>query len=111
MNGIWATPPYLHNGSVPTLYDLLLPVKRDDDPEAGEYRPNTFYVGLREFNPKRVGYEYNDNKGFLFDTGQAGNLHTGHEYAAGRTPQPSGEILPALTQKERWQLVEYLKTL
>ena len=111
LNGIWATPPYLHNGSVPSLYDLLLPVKREGDPEDGEYRPNTFYVGLREFDIKRVGYVYKDQKGFLFDTSEAGNLNTGHEYAAGRTAQPSGEILPPLTKKERWQLVEYLKSL
>lgn len=33
LNGIWATAPYLHNGSVPTLYDLLLPKRRPGDPE------------------------------------------------------------------------------
>ena len=44
LNGIWATAPYLHNGSVPTLYDLLLPKKRPDDPEGPgyEYRPDQF---------------------------------------------------------------------
>ncbi len=38
-------------------------------------------------------------------------MNDGHEYAAGRTPQPNGEILPAMTEEERWQLVEYMKTL
>src|SRR5690625_3270750 len=55
LNGIWATAPYLHNGSVPTLYDLLLPAKRPDDPEDGEYRPDEFMVGSREFDPIKVG--------------------------------------------------------
>jgi hypothetical protein len=43
--GIWASPPYLHNGSVPTLYDLLSPI-----------RPATFTVGSREYDPVKVGY-------------------------------------------------------
>ena len=42
LNGIWATPPYLHNGSVPTIDDLL------GDPEK---RPPTFYLGSREYDP------------------------------------------------------------
>ena len=54
LNGIWATAPYLHNGSVPTLYDLLLPKKRPGDPEDGEYRPDEFEVGSREFDPIRL---------------------------------------------------------
>jgi mono/diheme cytochrome c family protein len=37
--GIWATAPFLHNGSVPTIYDLLSPVAE---------RPKTFRVGSRE---------------------------------------------------------------
>ncbi|MBX2847219.1 MAG: cytochrome c, partial [Acidiferrobacterales bacterium] len=48
LNGIWATAPYFHNGSVPSLYDLLLPKKRPGDPEDGEYRPDQFAVGCRE---------------------------------------------------------------
>jgi hypothetical protein len=48
LNGIWAMAPYLHNGSVPSLYDLLLPP---------DQRPKTFYVGSWEFDPEIVGYE------------------------------------------------------
>ena len=40
--GMWATAPFLHNGSVPTIYDLLSPVAD---------RPKTFRVGSREFDP------------------------------------------------------------
>jgi mono/diheme cytochrome c family protein len=44
LDGVWATAPFLHNGSVPTLYDLLLPADR---------RPKTFRVGTRQFDPVR----------------------------------------------------------
>ena len=54
LNGIWATAPYLHNGSVPTLYHLLL---------AAKDRPKSFTVGSREFDPKNVGFR-TDAPGF-----------------------------------------------
>lgn len=110
LNGIWATAPYLHNGSVPTLYDLLLPKKRAGDAEDGEYRPDTFRVGSRLFDPEKVGFVTNKN-GFVFDTSLPANDNGGHEYAAGRTPQRNGKILPALTKQQRLDLLEYLKTL
>ncbi len=66
LNGIWATAPYLHNGSVPTLYDLLLPVNaREAAPKA---RPVTFKVGAREFDPVKVGFRYEGYDGFEFRT-------------------------------------------
>lgn len=111
LNGIWATAPYLHNGSVPTLYDLLLPVKREGDPEDGEYRPDSFKVGKREFDPVKVGFVYENFDGFEFNTANEGNSNWGHEYAAGKSPQPSGEVLPALDKQERLELLEFLKTL
>ncbi len=111
LNGIWATAPYLHNGSVPSLYDLLLPAKREGDPEDGEYRPEEFLVGSRELDPNRVGFMTEGYDGFRFLTNRKGNFNEGHEYAAGRTPQPNGEVLPPLGEEQRWQLVEYLKTL
>lgn len=112
LNGIWATAPYLHNGSVPTLYDLLLPSKREDDANDGEYRPNQFMVGSREFDPIKVGFKTDGYDGFLFSTEVGrGNLNGGHEYAAGRTAQPNGTILPALTKNERLDLLEFIKTL
>lgn len=99
LNGIWATAPYLHNGSVPTLYDLLLPVRREGDPDDGSYRPDEFMVGKREFDPVKVGFISEDYDGFRFLTGRAGDRNTGHEY--GRP----------LSDEERWDLIEYLKTL
>ncbi|MGI9275902.1 MAG: di-heme-cytochrome C peroxidase [Endozoicomonas sp.] len=111
LNGIWATAPYLHNGSVPTLYDLLLPVKREGDPEDGEYRPDSFMVGSRVFDPDKVGFRTEGYKGTHFNTVQRGNSNAGHEYAAGRTAQMDGSILPALNAEQRRDLLEYLKTL
>jgi len=63
LNGILATAPYLHNGSVPTLYDLLLPP---------ENRPREFYVGTRQFDPERVGY-VTDKETKKADTGETQN--------------------------------------
>ncbi len=111
LNGIWATAPYLHNGSVPTLYDLLLPKKRPGDPQDGEYRPDKFEVGSREFDPDRVGLNSSGYEGFTFDTSFPGNSNAGHEYASGHTAQTTGEILPALTKEQRLDLLQYLKTL
>jgi len=103
LNGIWATAPYLHNGSVPTLYDLLLPAESlKTDPPGAEYRPKKFMVGSRELDPKRVGFKHGekDYKGFLFDTAWLSNSNKGHEYGTRK-----------LTKDERWDLVEYLKSL
>lgn len=117
LNGIWATAPYLHNGSVPTLYDLLLPKKRSGDPEDGEYRPDEFAVGCRELDTQKVGIKCPLGEGDLFKTTEngidiEGNSNAGHEYAAGLTPPLGSKIsLPPLTSEERWALVEYLKTL
>jgi hypothetical protein len=99
LNGIWATAPYLHNGSVPTLYDLLLPPAQ---------RPAMFRVGSRAFDPVKVGYvtdERADND-FLFRTRDTmdrvidGNSTAGHDYDNAK-----------LSDEDRKALVEYLKTL
>jgi hypothetical protein len=117
LNGIWATAPYLHNGSVPTLYDLLLPKKRGTDPVNGEYRPDRFALGCRELDVIKVGVKCAIGVGQTFLTGEGGNeiignSNTGHEYAAGRTaPLGADKPLPALNRADRWALVEYLKTL
>ncbi|HET6572489.1 MAG TPA: cytochrome c [Fimbriiglobus sp.] len=109
LNGVWATAPFLHNGSVPTLYDLLLPADR---------RPREFFVGSRRFDPVRVGFETGPAAGaFRFrtrdDAGSAipGNSNTGHEYGSGKPRPGGGDGLPPLTDAQRWQLVEYLKSL
>jgi hypothetical protein len=90
--GIWASSPYLHNGSVPTLYDLLLPPDK---------RPKTFMTGSREFDPKKVGYVSDGSNGgsFQIDTSKDANHNTGHTFGT------------ELSEDERMDLIEYLKGL
>jgi hypothetical protein len=89
--GVWATAPYLHNGSVPSLYELLLPAAR---------RSRSFPVGHPEYDPVKVGYSMTAPAGtYQFDTSVAGNANTGHEYGT------------QLSEPERMALLEYLKTL
>ncbi|WP_282152722.1 di-heme-cytochrome C peroxidase [Ruegeria atlantica] len=112
LNGIWATAPYLHNGSVPTLYDLLLPPKARNiataDPEpTGPTRPESFGVGSREFDTRNVGfmtdtaqspwvYNVRDEDGNII----AGNSNAGHDYGNA-----------SFTDEQRLAIVEYLKGL
>jgi len=111
LNGIWATAPYLHNGSVPTLYDILLPPCADDAPRADPpvCRPSTFMVGSRKFDPKYVGLLSEGYDGFKFDTRTPGNSNAGHDYGTKPMKLPDGSTLPALTHEDRLALVEYMK--
>ncbi len=91
LNGIWATAPYLHNGSVPTLWDLLNPTKE---------RPAVFFVGSRDFDPKKVGLTTKEvPNSFRFNTSAQGNWNNGHEFGTG------------LPQKDKQDLLEFLKSL
>jgi hypothetical protein len=102
LNGIWAAAPYLHNGSVPTLDALLSP-----DESA---RPATFWMGSKQFDPVKVGYSGTHMEGASrFDTAKSGNSNSGHRFKDG--PRGSGVIGPALSQIEREQIIEYLKSL
>jgi len=112
LNGIWATAPYLHNGSVPSLYELLLPKKRPTDSKTGKYRTDEFWVGKREIDPVNVGIVSTQGQGSRFLTFLKGNSNAGHEYGMGRAPETAdGKILKPLTDEQRWELVEYMKTL
>ena len=98
--GIWATAPFLHNGSVPNLYELLSPV---------EARSKTFYRGNLEFDPVKVGFvDTKSDDGFELNTSLPGNSNAGHEFRDGGG---NGVIGRKLTEDERWQIIEYLKTL
>jgi hypothetical protein len=98
LNGIWATAPYLHNGSVKSLYELLLPPAE---------RSRSFSVGNREYDPVNVGYvDAPSPNGSRFETHDAagqpipGNSNDGHDYGNG-----------SLSERERRALVEYMKSL
>jgi len=97
LNGIWTGGPFLHNGSVPNLYELLLPA---------EQRSSSFYIGSWEFDPIKVGYVDDERPGsFFFDTTLKGNSNAGHEYGTGDYGTDP------FTEDEIWALVEYMKTL
>lgn len=99
--GVWATPPFLHNGSVPSIYQLLSP--QDE-------RATTFYKGTFEYDPGHLGYRPEAfANGFLFDTRITGNHNGGHEFRAGKIG--NGVIGRWLQPEERWALLEYLKVL
>ncbi|MGH8331652.1 MAG: di-heme-cytochrome C peroxidase, partial [Pseudomonas fluorescens] len=99
--GVWATAPFLHNGSVPSIYQLLSP--QDE-------RATTFYKGTFEYDPRHLGYRTEAfTNGFLFDTRITGNHNSGHEFRAGK--RGDGVIGRLLQPEERWALLEYLKVL
>jgi mono/diheme cytochrome c family protein len=99
-DGVWATAPFMHNGSVPNLYEMLIPAKE---------RTKKFYVG-REFDPVKVGVDTSGKSGrFMLDTALVGNSNAGHSFENG--PRGNGVIGSLLTDEERWALVEYLKSI
>ena len=91
LDGIWATAPYLHNGSVPTLRALLT---------APALRPKTFFVGSRDFDPVNVGFDTAAGPDrFRFDTTITGNSNAGHDWGTSLAPDDLEALL------------EYLKSL
>jgi hypothetical protein len=103
LDGIWARAPYLHNGSVPNISELL---------EAPERRVKKFYRGAMTYDQKNMGWvsdqpEENGRKLFEYRTVAdveaeksepiPGNSNSGH---VTNVPEP-----------ERKYLIEYLKTL
>lgn len=95
LDGIWATAPYLHNGSVPTLMDLL------DSKSRPALWSRTF--NNADYDTKKVGWNYTvettkkGNK--TYDTSLKGYGNEGHTFG------------DSLTDEERLAVVEYLKTL
>jgi len=93
LDGLWARAPYLHNGSVPSLADLLR------DPAE---RPQTFRAGYDVYDQARLGFvsagAEAEAEGRLFDTTLPGNANTGHLY---------GTDLP---EPDKRALLEFLKT-
>lgn len=99
-DGVWATAPFLHNGSVPNLYEMLIPAAE---------RTKKFWLG-GDFDPVKVGLDTTATSGsFLLDTTLLGNSNAGHSFQDG--PRGNGVIGPLLTDDERWEIVEYLKSI
>ena len=101
LDGLWASPPYLHNGSVPTLWHLLHP----------EERPRVWQRSVDGYDHERIGLEVTTfdeipaavtdprTRRRYFDTRLFGKSAAGHDYPA------------ALTEPEKRAVLEYLKTL
>lgn len=109
LNGIWATAPYMHNGSMSNLYQTLLP---------DEERETSFYVGGTEFDPVNVGFISSETANrFLFrtldDAGNPipGNSNAGHSgNGFTKTLNANGEWVN-FSDEQRYELIEYMKTL
>ncbi|MBW0004550.1 MAG: hypothetical protein JO216_13795 [Hyphomicrobiales bacterium] len=99
-DGVWATAPFMHNGSVPNLYEMLIPAAQ---------RTKKFWLG-GDFDPVKVGFDTSATSGtFLMDTTLLGNSNAGHSFQEGA--RGYGTIGPLLTDEQRWALVEYLKSI
>lgn len=94
LDGLWLRAPYLHNGSVPTLRDLLRPAAD---------RPKVFWRGYDLYDPVNMGFVSQgpeaERVGTKLDVTTKSGGNQGHEFG---TTLPDGE-------KEA--LIEYLKTL
>lgn len=105
LDGIWATAPYLHNGSVPTLATLL---KSSDRPARFTRPPSTDFAHYDRVN---VGWKFGrvaappppsipaHQARFIYDTARFGLGNGGHTFG------------DKLTDAERGDVIEYLKTL
>jgi hypothetical protein len=94
LDGLWMRGPYLHNGSVPTLRDLLAPA---------DERPKVFYRGYDVYDPIDVGFvtlgAAAEHEGWEEDIAVRGNGNQGHAYGTD------------LSAADKNALLEYLKTL
>jgi hypothetical protein len=115
LNGVWATAPYLHNGSVPSLYWMLKPAAE---------RPKQFCMGTRDFDPQQVGFRVEAGEKAACRHGETlfsavnpdgsamtGNSNLGHSLEGTPGPGKPGVIGRLLIEDERYELIEYLKTL
>ncbi|MEO1450487.1 MAG: hypothetical protein AAFV07_13230, partial [Bacteroidota bacterium] len=97
LDGVWATAPYLHNGSVPTIAALLNSSERPTQWRKMSQEPDAPY------DLDALGWAYTttpgEKKTYLFDTELPGYGNQGHYYG------------DELTSKERQAVLEYLKTL
>ena len=97
LDGLWLRAPYLHNGSVPTLRDLLEPADK---------RPPVFYRGNDLYDEKNVGFVSTEateqgRRFFKYDTAAEGNSNVGHD-----GPEYGTHLPPA----DKAALLEYLKS-
>lgn len=108
--GIWSRFPYMHNGSIPTLYEVLLPPAERSEifsmEDAGEeYRFDKTQVGLTRFSPQEITRKLRSAKRGnrdIYYIKREGQSNQGHYFE---------KSFSKLTHQDRMDLIEYLKTL
>ena len=105
LDGIWATAPYLHNGSVPTLYHMINSKSRP------KLYTRSFKTDEADYDKEKVGWKITEltsppsdklpgiEQRKIYDTSKPGRSNAGHTY---------GDVL---SEEERWAVIEYLKGL
>jgi mono/diheme cytochrome c family protein len=105
LDGIWATAPYFHNGSAPTVYHVLNSAARP------KIYTRSYRTGREEYDPVKLGWKITvldrspesslpgHQRRRIYDTSQPGRRNTGHTFG------------DKLTEDERMAVIEYLKTL
>ncbi len=105
LDGVWATAPYFHNGSVPTVYDALNSRARP------KVYTRSYRTGREEYDPAKLGWKVTvldappgpGTSGFelrkVYDTSKPGRGNGGHTFG------------DRLSDGDRYAVIEYLKTL
>jgi mono/diheme cytochrome c family protein len=105
LDGIWATAPYFHNGSAPTVYHVLNSKARP------KYYTRSFRTGREDYDPVRLGWKIRVlqrgadarlpavERRKVYDTTLPGRGNGGHTFG------------DRLSEAECWAVIEYLKTL
>ncbi|MEM9588243.1 MAG: hypothetical protein AAGA03_13255 [Planctomycetota bacterium] len=101
LDGVWASPPYFHNGSVPTLWHVLHPEERPTVWRRSDEAIDSERVGFQIEVVEKVPVTHPDaaHRRTFFDTRVTGKSNQGHDYPA------------QLSESEKRALLEYLKTL
>jgi hypothetical protein len=104
LDGVWATAPYLHNGSVPTLYDMLNSRSRP------RLFTRSYHTGVEDYDSVKIGWKVQAlervpdglspaGRRQIYDTTQRGRGNGGHTFG------------DDLTEAQRFEVIEYLKKL
>ena len=105
LDGVWATAPYFHNGSVPTVYHVLNSKARP------KFFTRSYRTGKEDYDPVNLGWRVRElqrapgeevsayERRKVYDTTQPGRGNGGHTFG------------DDLTEEQRRAVIEYLKTL
>jgi hypothetical protein len=127
LNGVWSTAPFLHNGSVATIKDLICKPEQERPQyvQLGELHFDTKNLGLiqpKDFEKRAKRYlakgeVYTKDGYFILDTSISGNSNQGHSFSDQYDPdkkyydQIKGAIGPRFNEKECSAILDYIKTI